>query len=288
MSVWILALLDDIAMLADDAATMTKVSMTKTAWILWDDLAVNAKQASDFNASREIPVLIKITKWALLNKIIILPFAFLLTAFAPSWVIPTILVFGGAYLAFEGTEKIHEFIEYKFFKKNHNHKQDDILMKEEDKVKSAIFTDFILSIEIVMVALSTVLEYSLTIQLTVVTIVAILATFWVYWIVALIVRLDDIWYFFINKWKTWSFKEKFWKLLVASLPAIIKILAIVWTWAMLVVAWGLFTHNISYIHHFYEFINYIPAIIFDTILWFIAGYILVIIFVFWKKIFWKK
>jgi len=288
MSIWILALLDDIAMLADDAATMTKVSMTKTAWILWDDLAVNAKQASDFNASREIPVLLKITKWALINKIIILPFAFLLTAFAPSWVIPTILVFGWAYLAFEGTEKIHEFIEHKFFKKNHNHKQDDIMMKEEDKIKSAIFTDFILSIEIIMIALSTVLDQPLVTQIVVASIVAIIATIWVYWIVALIIRLDDIWYYFINKWKTWSFKQKLWKFLVASLPVIIKILAIVWTWAMLVVAGWLFTHNISYIHHFYESINYIPAIIFDTILWFIVGYILVIIFVLWKKIFGKK
>ena len=286
MSIWLLALLDDIAMLADDAATMTKVSMTKTAWILWDDLAVNAKQASDFHASREIPVLIKITKGALLNKIIILPFAFLLTAFAPSWVIPTILVFGGLYLAFEWTEKIHEIILEKFFHTKHNDEKNEIVMTEQQKIKSAVFTDFILSIEIIMMALSTVLNFSLTIQIIVVTIVALLATFWVYWIVALIIRLDDIWYY-LEKKKS-NISKKTWKILIASLPIIIKILAIVWTWAMLLVAGWLLTHNISLIHHFYETINYIPSIIFDTILWFIAGYILVVIFIIWKKVFKKK
>ena len=293
MSVWLLALLDDISMLADDAATMTKVSMQKTAWILWDDLAVNAKQASNFHASREIPILIKITKGALLNKIIILPFAFLLTAFAPSWVIPAILVFGGLYLAFEWVEKIHEFLLEKFSRpypnpllKGEGIKSWKIKMTEEQKVKSAIFTDFILSIEIVMVALSTVLDKSLITQIIVVSLVAVAATFFVYWIVAFIVRLDDMWFFLQNKCKK-SFWKKLWKFLVLALPFIIKALSIIWTWAMLVVAWGLLTHNISLIHHFYEKINFIPSIIFDTILWFIAGYILVIVFLVWEKLFKK-
>jgi len=286
MSIWLLALLDDIAMLADDAATMTKVSITKTAGILWDDLAVNAKQASDFSASREIPVLIKITKWALLNKIIILPFAFLLTAFAPTWVIPTILVFGWFYLAFEWVEKIHELILEKIFHTKHNDEEKEVVMTEEQKIKSAVFTDFILSIEIIMIALSTVLEHSLLIQIIVASIVAIVATFWVYWIVALIIRLDDIWFYFVNKKSQLS--KKFWNFLVASLPIIIKVLAVVWTWAMLLVAGWIFTHNISIIHHFYEMINYIPSIIFDTILWFLAWYILVAGFMIWRKLFKKK
>jgi len=283
MAIWILALLDDIAILADDVAVMTKSSMVKTAWILWDDLAVNAKQASGFSTSREIPVLIKIIKWALKNKIIILPFAFLLSYFAPTWVIPTILVFGWFYLAFEWTEKIHEILLEKIFKIKHWDKKEQIVLTEDEKVKSAVFTDFILSIEIVILALSTVLDKSLTVQIIVVSIVALVATFWVYWIVWLIIRLDDAWYFFIKKW----FK-KFWTFLVNSLPIIIKLLSIIWTWAMLLVAGWIFTHNIWIIHHFYESINYIPAIIFDTILWFIAGYILVIIFILWKKVFVKK
>jgi len=285
MSIWLLALLDDIAMLADDAATMTKVSMQKTAGILWDDLAVNAKQASDFSASREIPVLIKITKWALLNKIIILPFAFLLTAFAPTWVIPAILVFGWCYLAFEWTEKIHELILEKIFHTKHNDERKEVVMTEEQKIKSAVFTDFILSIEIIMIALSTVLEHSLLTQIIVATIVAIVATFWVYGIVALIIRLDDIWFYFVNKKSQLS--KKFWNFLIASLPVIIKILAVVWTWAMLLVAGWIFTHNINLVHHFYETINYIPSIVFDTILWFIVGYILVAGFMVWRKVFKK-
>lgn len=287
MSIWLLALLDDISMLADDAATMTKVSMQKTVWILWDDLAVNAKQASWYNASREIPVLIKITKWALLNKIIILPFAFLLTAFAPTWVIPTILVFGWAYLAFEWAEKTYEFVLEKL--KPHPNpllKGEGTIWKvkmtEEQKVKSAIFTDFILSIEIIMVALSTVLEQSLLIQIIIVSIVAILATFFVYWIVTFIVRLDDFG-FWLKKKKI----NKLWNFFIKSLPIIIKILSVVWTWAMMVVAGWLFTHNISIVHHFYEWINYIPSIIFNTILWFVVWLILVWIFILVEKLFKK-
>ena len=282
MSIWLLALLDDISMLADDAATMTKVSMQKTAWILWDDLAVNAKQASGYNSSREIPVLIKITKWALLNKIIILPFAFLLTAFAPNWVIPSILVFWWLYLSFEWVEKIHEFLLEKVFHKSHNSWVNNIEMTENQKVKSAIFTDFILSIEIIMIALSTVLDKELLTQIFVVSVVAIMATFFVYWIVAFIVRLDDMWIFLQLKCKK-SFWKKLWEMLVLSLPFIIKALSVIWTWAMLVVAWWLFTHNVSYIDHIYENINFIPNIIFNTLLGFVVGYVLVLFMLLFKK-----
>ena len=281
MSVWLLALLDDISMLADDTATMAKVSMQKTAWILWDDLAVNAKQASGYNPSREIPVLIKITKWALINKIIILPFAFLLTAFA-SFVIPYILVLGWAYLAFEGTEKIIEYIQEKFFKIKHNDEKNEIVLDENKKVKSAIFTDFILSIEIVLIALSTVLDKSLLMQIIIVSLVAILATFLVYWIVWLIVRIDDFW-FWLKKKKS-KFLQKLWDFFILALPIIIKILSIVWTIAMLVVAWSLFTHNIPFIHHFYESFHFVSSIVFDTILAFIIWSILVWGFVVGRKI----
>lgn len=284
MSIWILALLDDIAMLADDTATITKISIQKTAGILWDDLAVNAKQASGFSASREIPVLWRITKWALLNKIIILPFSFLLTAFAPVWVIPTILVFGWCYLAFEGMEKIHEIVLEKFFHVEHNNTAEEIIMTEDQKVKSAIFTDFILSIEIIVIALSTVLEYSFMIQTVVVSIVAIITTFWVYGVVTFIVRLDDIGFYFIKSWKKGWLRQIFWNFLVALLPIIIRILTVVWTWAMLLVAGGIFTHNIPFFHHLKELLHYIPSLIFNTILWFILWYILVILFFIGRKV----
>ena len=150
------ALLDDIASLMDDVATMAKVSTKKTAGILGDDLAVNAEKASGFVASREIPVLWAITKGSFLNKVIILPIAFLLSAFLP-WIVPIILVLGGLYLAYEGAEKIYEYFV------PHNHDQvsiteveltkSEILDIEKSKIKSAIITDFILSVEIVIIAL---------------------------------------------------------------------------------------------------------------------------------------
>jgi len=189
------ALLDDIAYLMDDMATMGKVATKKTAGILSDDLAVNAEKASGFVSSRELPVLWKITKGSLLNKIIILPFAFLLSAFLPIAVI-IILVIGGIYLAYEGTEKIVEYL----FHKNHNQGEVDEIIDtpeeeieyENEKVKGAILVDFILSIEIVIIALGTVIEKPLSIQIPVVSLVALIATVGVYGIVALIVRMDDM------------------------------------------------------------------------------------------------
>jgi len=274
MSVWLLALLDDIAMLIDDTAVVAKISMQKTAWILWDDLAVNAEKASWFHSSRELPILWKITKGALKNKIIILPFAFILMFFAPFLIWP-ILILGWIYLAYEGAEKIHEFILEKVFNKNHS--EVVIWISEEKKIKSAVFTDFILSVEIIIMALSTVLEYNFLIQVLVVSLVAIIATFWVYWIVALIVRIDDAWLFLIKKCKT-SLWKTIWKWLVFSLPYIIKILSIVWTLAMLLVAGSIFTHNIELFHYIYEHnFSFLYAFMFDMILWFIVWYIVFLI-----------
>ena len=159
MSVGFFAVFDDIAMLLDDAAMMSKVAAKKTAGVLGDDLAVGAQKASGFSASRELPVLWAITKGSFKNKLIILPIAFLLSAFA-SWIIIPILMLGGLYLAFEGAEKIYEY----FFP--HENKKEtlkamseaEILVYEAKKVKSAILTDFILSIEIIIIALGTVLD----------------------------------------------------------------------------------------------------------------------------------
>jgi predicted DNA repair protein MutK len=131
--------------------------------------------------------------------------------------------------------------------------------------------------------LSTVLDKSFWTQIFVVSVVALLATFFVYWIVAFIVRLDDMWFFLQKKCKK-SFWKKIWEILVLSLPIIIKILSVVWTWAMLLVGWGLFRHYIPYIHHFYEKVSYIPWFIFDTILAFIVWYILVWLFFLYRKI----
>lgn len=250
------ALLDDISALMDDVATMSKITTKKTAGILGDDLAVNAEKASGFVSSRELPVLWAITKGSFLNKLIILPIAFLLSAFLP-WVVTVILLLGAIYLAFEGAEKIYEYVvphdhETPILKAE-NLSKEAILQLEQKKIKSAIITDFILSVEIVIIALGTVINEPLLTQILVVTVVAIIATVGVYGIVALIVRMDDLGLQLVrmsngNK----NFLRFIGKMLVNALPLIIKSLSVIGTIALLLVAGGIFVHNIEYLHHFLE------------------------------------
>jgi predicted DNA repair protein MutK len=259
MAAGIFAVLDDIAMLLDDAAAMSKIQKKKTAGVLGDDLAVNAEKAAGFSASRELPVLWAITKGSFVNKLIILPLAFLLSAFLPQLIVP-ILMIGGLYLAFEGAEKIYEY----FFPHPHtitlddrNVSQEVLLQREQKKIKSAILTDFILSIEIIIIALSTVANQPLTIQIIAVSVVAFVATVGVYGIVALLVRMDDVGFKLIElagdsrrllKWLG--------EILVASLPKVIKFLSFVGTIAMLLVAGGIFVHNWHTLHEWLHFIPY--------------------------------
>lgn len=266
------ALFDDIAVLMDDVAAMSKLATKNTAGILADDLAVNAEKASGFVSAREIPVLWKITKGSFLNKIIILPVAFLLSAFLPVAIVP-ILVLGGIYLAYEGAEKIYEFL---FHKKSElqaatasNLTTEEALALENKKVKSAIIVDFILSIEIVIIALGSVIEKSLGIQIIVVTIVGILATIGVYGLVALLVRMDDLGFRLIalNADKT-SVSKTVGKALVKTLPFLIRGLAFVGTIAMILVAGGIFVHNIHFIH---ELVHVLPSLIGDFVVGLLVG-----------------
>lgn len=267
------ALFDDIATLMDDIATMGKVATKKTAGILGDDLAVNAEKATGFLSSRELPVIWAITKGSFLNKLIILPLIFLLSAFA-SWAIVPVLMIGGLYLAYEGAEKIYEY----FFPHKHVEvhtelkpiSEDEILVLEKGKIKSAIITDFILSLEIVIISLSTVADKPLSLQIPVLIFVAIIATIGVYGIVALIVRMDDLGYSFVAKGK--KYKKKFLgsigRFLVASLPWVIKILAIVGTLAMLLVAGGIFVHNI---HQLHDLLHAIPSLLSELLVGLLVG-----------------
>ncbi|WP_179376452.1 DUF808 domain-containing protein [Winogradskyella wichelsiae] len=266
------ALLDDIAAIMDDVAAMTKITTKKTAGILGDDLAVNAEKASGFVSSREIPVLWAITKGSMLNKLIILPLAFLLSAFVP-WAIIAILILGGLYLAYEGAEKIYEFIVPHPKTVNVDLKKDfteqELLALEKAKIKSAVVTDFILSVEIVIIALGSVVNEPLLTQIIVVSIVALIATIGVYGIVALIVRMDDLGLKLISK----SDGEKgilfgIGTVLVKALPIVIKSLSVIGTIALLLVAGGIFVHNIEYMHHFLE---QIPSILRDLIVGLVAG-----------------
>lgn len=244
------AILDDIAALMDDVAVTTKIATRKTAGILGDDLAVNAEKATGFLSSRELPVLWAITKGSFVNKLIIIPIAILLNLFLPM-AIKIILILGGFYLAYEGVEKI---VEYFFHRSKTAH---EVIKKsesndsnaEKEKIKSAVTTDFILSVEIVMIALGTVSEKALMIQIVTVTAVALLATVGVYGIVAIIVRMDDVGYKLSKHSNNKGFLSAFGLFLVKLLPFIIKFLSVVGTIALILVAGGIFTHNIEYFHH---------------------------------------
>jgi len=251
------ALFDDIAVLMDDVAAMSKLATKKTAGILGDDLAVNAEKASGFVSKREMPVLWAITKGSFLNKLIILPLIFLLSAFLPK-AVTVILVLGGAFLAYEGAEKIYEFLFHRKKEEEHEidtkvYTEEEILAHEQTKIKSAIVTDFILSLEIVIIALSTVLDQPLVTQIAVTSVVAIIATVGVYGIVALLVRIDDLGLRLINlNDQDDSVSDKIGHFLVALLPKIIKALAVIGTIALILVAGGIFVHEIEFIHHVME------------------------------------
>ena len=272
------AILDDIAAIMDDVAVMSKIAAKKTAGILGDDLAVNAEKASGFASSREIPVLWAITKGSLLNKAIILPVAFVLSAFLPI-AITIALLLGGFYLAYEGAEKIYEFLfphkSEAILDLDQDITEEEILAMEKSKVKSAIVTDFILSVEIVIIAMSTVVEKPLSTQIMVVSAIALLATVGVYGIVAVIVRMDEAGYYLIKKSKKEkSLKKSFGMLLVKALPYVIKSLTVIGTIALILVAGGIFAHNVDYFHHF---LPNLPDIVREAIIGLSIGILCVII-----------
>lgn len=280
------AVLDDISMLMDDVASMSKIATKKTAGILGDDLAVNAEKATGFVASRELPVLWAIIKGSFLNKLIILPIAFLLSALLPVAII-VILLLGGVYLAYEGAEKVIAFV-------FGHHKEalpteegpvsaEDLPELEKKKVRQAIVTDFILSIEIVIIALSTVVGQPLLTQILVVSAIAVLATIGVYGIVALIVRMDDLgcrlikWQDGENGWSDWLGR-----LLVRALPWVIKGLSVVGTLALLLVSGGIFSHNVGFLHDLFPGV---PALLKEFVLGLVIGSAAVLGFGLLKRVF---
>lgn len=278
------ALLDDITTLLDDVASAAKVAGEKTAAILGDDLAVNAEKATGFVADRELPILWKITKGSFVNKLIIIPIIFLLDIFLPD-AIAVILMLGGFYLAYEGVEKIIEFLFFRKKKENNTenssikpiaHKEVHTSENEAQKVKAAIYTDFVLSLEIVIIALATVLDASLQLKIITVSIVAFFATVGVYGFVALIVRMDDMGFKLIKKSKGKGFFTALGKFLVRALPIVIKVLAVLGTLALLSVAGGIFHHHIDYLQHY---LTEIPDVLAHFILG-IAGGLLAIPFFF--------
>ncbi|MEW8013630.1 MAG: DUF808 domain-containing protein [Candidatus Sedimenticola endophacoides] len=256
MASGIFAILDDVALLLDDAAVMSKVAAKKTAGLLGDDLAVNAEKATGFHASRELPVIWAITKGSLLNKLIILPVAFLLSAYLP-WLIVPILLLGGAYLSYEGAEKVYEWFvphAHGAIAARASEVPGEIVQQEASKIKAAVRTDFILSIEIIVITLETVISQPIPVQIMVVSFIALLATAGVYGLVAFLVRMDDAGLYLLERaevaaWTTGRLLRLTGRGLVAALPHVIRLLGVVGTIAMLLVGGGMFVHNIDALHH---------------------------------------
>jgi hypothetical protein len=285
MASGIFSLLDDVAALMDDVAAMSKIATKKTAGILGDDLAVNAEKAMGFVSDREIPVIWAITKGSFLNKLIILPVVFVLNALYPPAII-VVLVLGGLYLAYEGAEKIFEFFV------PHPKEQtaeiieevtpEQVIAFEKTRVTSAIRTDFILSLEIIIIAMGTVTESPFLNQLLVVTVVALIATVGVYSIVALMVRMDDAGYKLIKKGTDKSKLLVFLgTILVKSLPIIIRMLAILGTLALLLVAGGIFAHHIDFFHNM---LTSLPAMLKEFIVGLGVGFVVLLFVIAFQKI----
>lgn len=231
MSLNLLALLDDIATTLDDVAVMTKIAAKKTSGIIGDDLAVGAEQISDINKHKEFEIVMKVMKGSFINKLIIVPICLFLNYIAPD-LLSYLLFFGGVFLCYEGMHKVLEKLQKK--KKVKKLKN----FSEQDRIQGAIKTDLILSAEIIVIALNTMLNQPLSIQIITLSIVAIMVTFFIYGLVAIIVKIDDLGLYLINK----DFKLIGLTLVNLS-PIVIKILGIVGTIAMFLVGGGIIVHK---------------------------------------------
>ncbi|VVQ37876.1 DUF808 domain-containing protein [Pseudomonas fluorescens] len=254
----LLMLVDDIATVLDDVALMSKMAAKKTAGVLGDDLALNAQQVSGVRAEREIPVVWAVAKGSFVNKLILVPSALAISAFVP-WLVTPLLMVGGAYLCFEGFEKLaHKFLHSKA-EDEAEHAQlteavadpaTDLVAFEKDKIKGAIRTDFILSAEIIAITLGTVADASLTQQVIVMSGIAIVMTVGVYGLVAGIVKLDDLGLWLTQK--PGQFAKKVGSAILSAAPYMMKTLSVVGTAAMFLVGGGILTHGVPVIHHWIE------------------------------------
>lgn len=253
----LLALIDDIATILDDVAAMSKVAAKKTAGVLGDDLALNAQQVAGVQADRELPVVWAVAKGSMINKAILVPAALAISYFAP-WAITPLLMLGGAYLCFEGFEKIAHKLLHSQAEDDQHHKElvdanqsIDLVAMEKEKVKGAVRTDFILSAEIIVIALGTVADASFVQQLTVLAGIAIVMTMGVYGLVGAIVKMDDAGLYLTKR--AGAGVQAFGRFLLTAAPKLMKFLSVAGTVAMFMVGGGILTHGIpgahDVIHH---------------------------------------
>ncbi|WP_029686735.1 DUF808 family protein [Tatumella saanichensis] len=249
----LLALLDDIATLLDDISVMGKVAAKKTAGVLGDDLSLNAQQVTGVKANRELPVVWGVAKGSLLNKVILVPLALLISAFIP-WLITPLLMIGGAYLSYEGVEKVVHWLTADKDRKSpeqrqkrlQNLSQQDAAKYEKDKIKGAVRTDFILSAEIVALTLGIVAGAPLLNQVVILAGISILVTVAVYGIVAIIVKIDDLGFWLETKSSLLA--QKAGSSLLFLAPLMMKVLSVVGTLAMFLVGGGIVVHGIPRLH----------------------------------------
>jgi predicted DNA repair protein MutK len=300
-------LIDDIATLLDDVATMTKVATKKTASVLGDDLAVNAEQVSGVRADRELPVVWAVAKGSFKNKFILVPSALAISAFIP-WLIIPLLVFGGLFLCFEGFEKVWHHFAHKQENKEHHQQlvaavsdnKTNMLEYEQKKIHGAIRTDLILSAEIIVISLGVVSSQPFITQVGTLVTIAILITVGVYGLVAGIVKLDDAGLYLSRKESILQQKLGLWIVTIA--PYLMKGLSIFGTIAMFMVGGGIISHNITVVHHLSQSISTflssagsiggilsaISPILFDMILGLLLGALVLIAVSLFQKIFLKK
>jgi len=253
----LLTLLDDIATLLDDISVMGKLAAKKTAGVLGDDLSLNAQQVTGVKANRELPVVWGVAKGSFLNKLILVPLALIISAFAP-WLITPLLMIGGAYLCYEGVEKVMHSLQHDKQHKSPEARQQrleslakqDAAEFEKKKIKGAIRTDFILSAEIVAITLGIVSESPLLNQVIILAGIAILVTVGVYGIVAAIVKIDDLGFWLREKPS--RIAQGIGSVLLAAAPWLMKILSVVGTIAMFLVGGGIVVHGITPLHHLIE------------------------------------
>lgn len=279
----LLTLLDDIATLLDDISVMGKVAAKKTAGVLGDDLSLNAQQVSGVRANRELPVVWGVAKGSFINKVILVPLALLISAFIP-WAITPLLMIGGAFLCYEGVEKVLHTFESRKEKESPQARQarlealaaQDPKAFERDKVKGAIRTDFILSAEIVAITLGIVSEAPLLNQVLILSGIAIIVTIGVYGLVGVIVKLDDMGYWLADK--SSALAKLVGKGLLVTAPWLMKSLSVIGTLAMFLVGGGIVVHGIPALHHaiehFAEGHGSVVAAILPTLVNLVVGFII--------------
>ena len=288
----LLTLIDDIATILDDVAAMSKVAAKKTSGVLGDDLALNAQQVSGITADRELPVVWAVGKGSLINKAILVPSALAISALLP-WAIIPLLMLGGAFLCFEGFEKLaHRFLHSKE-EDSHNHAEQvkaiadpavDLVAFEKEKIKGAVRTDFILSAEIIVITLGTVATAPFMTQVSVLVVIALLMTVGVYGLVAGIVKLDDAGLYLSKKGGALA---AFGAVILRAAPILMKTLSIAGTVAMFMVGGSILMHGIPGWHHVVESLTHglqgipglvtISGMLIDAVAGVIAGAIILVV-----------